>query len=520
MTQIRQIQTHAKKAHELKNTLRRNFTIFICAFACTGIYGSEVPSCCTPPDLPPPKFNQTSFNVRDFGATGDGRSNDTTAINKAIEKCNDAGGGDILFPAGTYSAASIHLKSNLRFVLDKNAIITGAREGYDPPEPNQFERYQDFGHSHFHNALMWGEQIENFAIVGGQVNGGYIIEGEPGPRPIGDKVIAIKSSRNLLFQNVKHERGGHFVYLLNDCENVTIDNVVIRKSRDGVNLVGCRNVQVHDCNFTGCGDDTLALKSDYALGRKIDSKNVYVWNCYFESACNALQIGSESVGDFRNVNFWNIRIGRAWRAAIGITTVHGGTINGANYRDITVKNAACPIFLRVTSKLLKGEPNTKAGTIKNLTISNLTVTDCKPGEEGWPRTSLISGRPESPLEEIHLENLKITYKGGGTKEGAKSVSYPNQDLPKKIGPLPAAGFYVRDVNGLTLRNVDLKFERRDARPLLAAFDIQGLTLDGLRFQKDSTSEILQLENVHNLNVTDSPGLKNRLNENVASTLEE
>lgn len=100
-------------------------------------------------------------------------------------------------------------------MLDKDAVITGANSGYDPPEPNAFEKYQDFGHSHFHNALMWGEKIENFAIVGGRINGGGIIEGDDaGGRDVGDKAIAIKSGRNLLFDGITHETGGHFVYLL------------------------------------------------------------------------------------------------------------------------------------------------------------------------------------------------------------------------------------------------------------------------------------------------------------------
>jgi hypothetical protein len=503
-------------------SLQKNLlSSLICTISLLSAGAAELPRSCTPPNFPLPKFGPTRFNVRDFGAIGNGITNDTSAINRGIEKCNGNGGGDLFFPNGTYSAASIHLKSNVRLVLEENAVITGARDGYDLPEPNQFEQYQDFGHSHFHNALMWGDQIENFGIVGGHVNGGHIIEGEPGSRPIGDKVIAIKSSRNLSFENIKHDTGGHFVYLLNDCENVTIANAVIKKSRDGINLVSCRNVQVHDCNFTGCGDDTLALKSDYALGRKIDSENIYAWNCYFETACNALQIGSESVGDFRNVNFWNIRVGRAWRAAIGITTVHGGVINGVNYRDITVKNAACPIFLRVGSKLLRGEPNTKAGTIRNLAISNLTVTDCKGGEEGWPRTSLISGRPESRLDQIRLENIKITYKGGGTKEEAGlMVPYSNPDLSKRPGPLPAAGFYIRDVNGLTLKDMELKFESRDARPLIAAFNVKDFRLEGLKLQKNSTAETLRLEHIDNLSASNSPGLKDRANENVASILKE
>ena len=169
--------------------------IFACVIATLASGQSSAPL--APPNFPLPQFPSAAFNVRDFGARGDGRTNDTPAINKAIEQCNASGGGDVVFPAGTYVAASIHLKNNVRFVLDKNAVITGAKSGYDAPEPNEFDQYQDFGHSHFHNALMWGEKIDNFAIVGGRVNGGNLIENDASGRDIGDKVIAIKSGRNL-----------------------------------------------------------------------------------------------------------------------------------------------------------------------------------------------------------------------------------------------------------------------------------------------------------------------------------
>src|SRR5437016_659749 len=340
------------------------------------------PDSCTPPNFPLPEFKSASFSVRDFGAIGNGQVNDTPAINRAIEKCSTAGGGDVVFPAGTYLAASIHLQSNVRFRLDKDAVISGAKSGYDLPEPNQFEKYQDFGHSHFHNALMWGEKIENFAIVGGRINGGHIIEGDdPQGRDIGDKVIAIKSSRNLLFDGVTHESGGHMVYLLNDCENITLSNIVIKKSRDAVNLVSCRNVQMHDCNFTGCGDDTVALKSDYALGRKIASTNIYVWNSYLETAANALAIGAETVGDFRNLNFWNIRIGRAWKAGIAIHSIDGAIVDGATYKNISMKSVDVPVSILVRKRLLSGEPNPKVGAIRNIAISNLTADEPRPRQD-------------------------------------------------------------------------------------------------------------------------------------------
>jgi len=318
----------------------------------------------TPPNFPIPKFSTKTYNVKDFGATGGGETNDTSAINQAIEKCNADGGGTVTFPAGRYAAGSIHLKSNVRLLLDTNAVIFGQVGAFEQPEPNPFDKYQDFGHSHFHDALMWGENLENVTIIGGKINGGPAIgHGDPKPGN-GDKLISIRVGRNLDFENITHEKGGHFCYLLNDCENLIIANVVIKESRDAVDLMGCRNVQIHDCHFTGCGDDTIGVKSDYALGRKINSANIYVWDSYFESGCNGLQFGSETAGDFRNVNFWNIRIGRAMKAGIGITCNDGGVIDGVNYSNLVVKGAASPIYMLITDRLRSGDPDKKRAPSK------------------------------------------------------------------------------------------------------------------------------------------------------------
>lgn len=462
----------------------------------------------TPPNIPPPAFNATNrFNVRECGALGDGSTNETAAINQAIEKCNAAGGGTVAFPPGKYLAASIHLKSNVRLLLDKDAVITGAPFGsFEPPEPNDYSKYQDFGHSHFHNSLMWGENIENFAIIGGTINGGSIGHGDPKPGG-GDKLIAIKVGKNLRFEGVTHQKGGHFVYLLNDCENVTFANIVIKESRDAIDLMGCRNVQVHDCHFTGCSDDTLGIKSDYALGRKIKTENIYAWDCYFESGCNGVQFGSETAGDFSNINIWNIRIGRAMKAGIGITCNDGGIIDGVNYRDITIKGAASPIYMLITDRLRSGDPGKKVGAIRNVTVANVVASDCAPGRQGPVHPSTISGRPEARLENIVLENVKITYKGGGTKAEADiEPPYPKDYSPRSLGPRPASGFYIRHVKGLKLKNVEFAFETEDQRPPLVAFDVDGFELDRFRAPTAGGVETFRRERVEHLSIHDSPGV--------------
>src|SRR5215510_15847062 len=110
------------------------------------------------------------YNVMKYGAAADGKTLDTAAINKAIDAAATAGGGTVFFPAGNYLSVSIHLKSNISLHLDQGAVIIAAETGpgvaYDPPEPNQWDSYQDFGHSHWHNSLIWGENLNNVSILG------------------------------------------------------------------------------------------------------------------------------------------------------------------------------------------------------------------------------------------------------------------------------------------------------------------------------------------------------------------
>ncbi len=475
----------------------------------------------SPPNIPQPIFGSKTFNVKDFGATGDDKTNDTPAINKAIEQCSTDGGGTVNFPAGKYVVASVHLKSNVCLKLDANAVIIGAATGYDAPEPNPYSKYQDFGHSHFHDAVMWGDGIENFAILGGSVDGGHTSQGDKKGAGTGNKVIAIKNARNLLFEGVTHDNGGHFVYLLNNCENITIAHDTIKKSRDGIDLMGCRNVAVHDCHFTGCGDDTLGIKSDWGLGKKILTENVYAWDCYFESGCNGVQFGSETAGDFHNINVWNIKIGLAMKAGIGFTSCDGGIIDGVRFDHFDIKNAANPIFMLIMDRLRTGDPDKKTGTIKNVKISNVTISDMKAGRQGPIHCATISGRPESFLENITLENIKITYPGGEPASEADIVPpYPKDYSPNSMKLRPASGFYIRNVKNLQLHNVEINFLTPDPKPPLVASDVDGLLLD--HFLVDGKSpdiETIRLDNVTGLTIQDSPGLKSQDSQNVTTMKE-
>src|SRR6266511_1995377 len=165
-----------------------------------------------------------TFNVRDFGATGNGSTLDDDAIDRAINAASSgAGGGVVLFPAGTYRSRSIHLKSNITLQLATGATIRVAGSGFDAADPNTFSRFQDFGHSHFHNTLMWGENVSNITLTGtGTIDGDGLTTDNAVPAGVGDKILSLKLCANITLRDVTFRRGGHFAILTNGCHDVLL----------------------------------------------------------------------------------------------------------------------------------------------------------------------------------------------------------------------------------------------------------------------------------------------------------
>ena len=261
------------------------------------------------------------FDVRKFGAVGDGKTVDTPAINRAIEAAASAGGGMVLFPAGTYLCFSIRLKSQVHLYLSQGSTIlaadspkpgeqTGYNGGtYDAAEPNTaWDAYQDYGHNHWHNSLLWGEDLHDLSITGPGLIWGRGLSFGAGPAPapsttipgfgavaaprpnappppprrfsprgdypmyqaeqagVGNKAIALKNCRNVLFRDFSILKGGHFGLLLTGVDNLTIDNLKIDTDRDGIDIDCCQNVRVSNCTVNSPWDDGICPKSSFALG--------------------------------------------------------------------------------------------------------------------------------------------------------------------------------------------------------------------------------------------------------------
>ena len=430
------------------------------------------------------------FDVADFGAKGDGIQLDTDAINKAIDSCHNSGGGSVYFSSGVFLSGSIHLRSHVDLVISPEATIMGASNdigAYDPPEPNPWDAYQDFGHSHFQNALMWGEGLEDITITGGgTINGGGISRNDP-PVGGGDKAISLRECNNITIKNLNIQQGGHFAILANACSFLHIDSVEIVTSRDGIDLMSCSNVHISRSKFycirhdesgkMAGGDDAIGIKSDYALGRKIDSDSIVISDCFLSSGTNAIQFGSETVGDIRNVYVSDCIIEHADKAGLGITTNDGSKIENVFFRNITMSKTAIPIFLLITDRG-RVPYDAPVGEIRNIHFENIRCIDAYGYIKDRKFTSTLSGLPGFPIRDVKFKNLTITYKGGGKSEQASiEVPYTAEYAPRKLGVRPASAFYMRHAEGIKITDAEFQFESPDYRPLFTLKDLKGIHFD-------------------------------------------
>jgi polygalacturonase len=429
-----------------------------------------------------------TFNIRDYGATGNGSSNDTAAIQRAIDAAATAGGGTVRAPSGTYkSSNSIHLKSNITIQLDAGATIIGASgTGYDAPESNPFDQYQDYGHSHFHNAMMWGNNLTNIAFTGsGTIDGGgHLITGNPGSGQA-DKILSLTRCNGLTLNGVRFRRGGHFAILTNNCNNIISDALRIdtASDRDGWNVISASNVTVTNADIAG-NDDALVFKSDYALGAKLPNGHVTVTDSHLSAGCcNALMFGSETCGDFSDYNFQRITITGADKSGLGMVSMDGADISDVHYRDITMTGVRSPVMQKIGTRRRCGN-SPGVGHISNITYDNITGIGVTPsfsptlwGESGGNRIS-----------DVTFNNVNLTVPGGnGTMSTAVPSNDPNNYNPNSIGTRPAYGWYIHNADNIAFNNSSVQFASDDGRPAVIANNGSNLTFDHFTVERGSNS---------------------------------
>ncbi|MGA2274472.1 MAG: glycoside hydrolase family 28 protein [Bryobacteraceae bacterium] len=490
----------------------------------------------------PGQIRAAVFDVTNYGAKGDGKTLDSPAINRAIEAAATAGGGTVHFRAGTYVTGSIHLRSNLSLQFEPGTTLEASADpaAYDAAEPNQWDKFQDFGHSHFHNSLIWGEGLENVSIQGSGLISGKALARERGAA--GDKAIVLKLCRTVTLRDFSILSGGHFGILATGVDNLTIDNLTVDTNRDGIDVDSCRNVRISNLSVNTPNDDAIVLKGTRALGFARPTENVTIVNCLVsgydigslldgtfkrtvklapdrDGPTGRVKIGTESEGDFRNIVISNVIFDRSRGLALE-------SVDGAHLEDIAISNiimrevSNSPIFIRLGSRM-RAPAGTPVGAVRRVNISNVVVYDADPRYG-----SIITGIPNHDVEDVKLSDIRIVYRGGLTLDqvakqpadlvntfffGASGGVPPREPYatperekeypePSMFGLLPAYGFYVRHATGIEFNNVEVGYMKEDRRAAFVLDTVKGIDMAHVKMQKASGVPAIVLRNAEDFSV--------------------
>lgn len=463
-----------------------------------------------------------TYNIRNFGAKGDGKAIDSPAFNKAIEAAAKSGGGTVLVPAGNYLCYSVRLKSHITLQFESGARMIAAptteKLGYDEPEENKFDEYQDFGHSHWKNSLIWGIGLEDVTICGrGFIDGSNLSNGfglgvKGGERKIAldynigkgyaNKAISLKECKNVVISDITMYRCGHFCLLATGVDYLTLRDVTVDSNRDGFDIDCCYGVHVSNCTVNTPFDDGIVLKATYALGYYKDTEHVTITNCNVSGfevgtlldqtrrepqngvshkdvtrrSSGRVKLGTESSGGFKNIAVSNCAFDCC--GGLLVETTDGGDCEDITFNNITMRNCSdAPIFVMIGNRLRSPEGR-GIGHVRRVRFSNINAWNSNPRFN-----VIITGYKDNKIEDISLRDIYLHTKGGLTPADAEYQVVPETESrypdPKLFGTMPTRGMFLRHIDGIRIDGMHFSFAEKDTRQLIMEDDVKHAVLNNV-----------------------------------------
>ena len=471
-----------------------------------------------------------SYNILDYGAVNDGKTVSTEFIQKAIDDCSGKGGGTVYFPAGKYVSGTLFLKSFVSLYFESGAVLEGSKNLNDyPVTVSKIRSYTD---NYTNKSLIYGEDLKYVCI-----NGQGTIDGNGASFKVPDDVrkadifksyklrpyiIRLINCEHVTVKEITILNSPMWVQHYLSCSDVNIEGITVNSrvnsNNDGIDIDACDNVRISDCNIIS-GDDAIVLKS--TLDRAC--RNITITNCILSSDCNAFKLGTESNGDFHNISLSNCIIHDNRLAGIALEMVDGGSLNNVIVTNVNMHKAGCAVFIRLgnrarpflennpkayTNRKLAEDSQTRPGmgSLFNVMISNIQATEV--GNTGCS----ITGLPSFPARNISLNNIRLSFKGGGT---ADLVNKEIEEFPDKypefgmFGTLPAYGFFCRHITGLTMENIELSYTEPDNRPALILSDVKDSRISDLKADREEKTEpLIMVEKSKNILIRDCNSWEN------------
>ena len=438
------------------------------------------------------------YDVRDFGAAGDGEKLDTKAVQAAIDKCAAEGGGRVVLAGGrVYLSGGVVLRSNVTLFIDAGSILRGSLDKDDYPDitPKLPYLYTE----RFTRHLIYAEGERNIGIAGqGTIDGQgthALFDYRENP---GDKdrpyILRFVECTNVRVRDVTLLESARWCSHYLACDDVVIDAITIlctpRANRDGIDVDSCNRVRIANCRVE-TGDDAIVLKATTHR----PCKNVTVTNCNLSSQAAAFKLGTESNGGFENIVLSNSTIYDTGGSGIALLMVDGAVLDRVSVSNVVMDNVAAPLCIRLGNRArpMPGEDPPGMGSMRNIVIRGVQARGAE------TLGCYASGIPGEYIENLTLRDIRIEFAGGGTLEQAiaavpeREDAYPGQ---RTLGTLSAYGFFIRHVRNLTLDGLDVSYspEVGEQRPGLVLDDVLDAKLSRLRVRSVEQMPAVRLVN--------------------------
>ena len=473
--------------------------------------------------------SKRAFNIMDYGAVADGITLNTQCIQKTIDACAEQGGGQVIVPKGTFLTGSIYLKTDVELHITEGCVLLGSTKHRDYKNENPYGWY----------ALIMANAQSHIAITGkGIIDGqGRALAQDviqlwragafPGAQVWDEKLreknrpnerfrpqlILFQECQNIKIKNITLKNATSWVQTYANCTDLTIEKIRVESTaywnNDGIDIVDSKNVVIRDC-FVNAADDAICLKS---FDTKSGCENILIERCTMRSSASALKLGTSSYGGFKKIKAHHLTIYDTYRSAIALECVDGGVLEDIEISHVIAKNTGNAIFIKLGHRI----PSRPIGRVENIRISHVEadIPNTKPDKgyelEGPLDTisynllpSSIVGLPNYTIKNIHLNDIHITYGGGGTRDTAyasldslSKIKEQAREYPEfsMFGELPAWAFYMRHTEGVVMKNVMVRLKEKDYRPAFVLDDVKKITLHNIKITEGGSVPSIILKDV-------------------------
>lgn len=451
-------------------------------------------------------------NVRDHGATGSKQDDARPAFQRAIDACGKSGGGTVYVPPGDYTSGQLHLRSGVRLYLEAGATLFASLDGrqFDPPPKS---------------ALLIGEDLHDIALEGrGTIDGQssykwqlndftdfyirpnqLLMEaiGKPLLRPfpsgypketVNPRLVLLLRCQDVRIAGLKFLRSRSWTINPYACKRLVVDGVYVYSSAkegvwaDGIDPDGCQDVRISNSTIE-TGDDAIVLWSSNIWGPALPTENVTVTNCRLSSASSALKFCDGNSNAVRRVTIDNVVITNSNRG-LAFMVFDGGVVEDVVISNVSIETRRFDWFwwgngdpLHFNIKRRSEVDGTKrdneppAGKIRNVSISNVIAHGAG--------TSAINGHPDSWLENIHLDNVRLFV--------SHDPSAPYENTRTAVA--------LRQSRGFSMKDCQIRWGQPQSetwRSAVTAEDVEDLRFDTLDLQAApaSTAPVIELTNAH------------------------